>query len=324
MAERVKWGLQGGGAPTPDPQRVATIRYTIVDEPQTCAAFAEAAHDTLADLIARVHAEIRAGDLGACSSLLSQARDRIVSLDPSRLEPRRGLAGMFDSRAKRLKACRAAYASAASTADQSVAGLADQSSAFSKKHATLEDFWTRTRDAIIDIDAHIAAAGSWLASRDTTAAARPDRTGPAVLKLQSSPDPTDATPEAEPQPSLDPEPTVVPTHPLESRLDALTDLRAQAVRQLAIIRAVQNTDHGAPATLTSAGQAVETWRDHARQALGVSGKKPKKVRPDVADLTASQTTLTDRLAAAGREVQSMQDRRVELQARSPAPGRPTG
>ncbi len=298
MGERVNWGLQGGGAPTPDPERVATIRYTIVDEPQTCAAFAEAAHDTLAALVARTHAEIRAGDLGACSGLLSRTRDHVVALDPSRLEPRRGLAGLFDSRAKRLKASRAAYASAASTADQAAVDLADQGAAFSKKHDTLEDLWTRTRDAIIDIDCYIAAARIWLAGRETTEPAEP------------------AVPEA-------PEPTANPRHPLDARLDALSDLRAQAIRQLAIIRAVQNTDHVAPATLTSAGQAVETWRDDWRQSLGISGKKPKKVRPDVSALLASQSSLADHLAAAGRDVQSIQDRRVELQARSTAPGRPT-
>lgn len=317
MADGVKWGFQGGGAPTPDPERVATIRYTIVDEPQTCAAFAEAAHGTLADLVARAHEQTRAGDLTACSGDLSRTRDQIVALDPSRLEPRRGLAGLFDSRKKRLQAFRAAYASAASTAGETAARLTDQGSAFSSKHDTLETLWTQIHDAITDLDAYLAAGRSWLAGQAAAVAVPrepPETPAPPPLAVDDHDGPA-------PDALGDIEPIAIQPHPLETRLHLLGDLRAQAVRQLAIIRAVQNTDHRAPATLRSAGQALETWRNDWQQTLGLSGKKPKKVRPDVAGLKAAQASLADHLTATSGAVQSIQDRRVELQVGSTVAGR---
>ena len=65
-----------GGAPKPDPAHVATIRYTIVDEPETCAAFGETARATLASLNDRALAETRNGDLGECSLLLDHVPGR--------------------------------------------------------------------------------------------------------------------------------------------------------------------------------------------------------------------------------------------------------
>lgn len=160
-----------GGAPKPDPERVATLRYTIVDEPGTCAAFGESARAALASLNDRALAETRSGDLGECSLLLDQIHDRVAGLDPDRLEPRGGLAGLFDSRNKRLKAFRAAWASAASAVVRSASDLGDRADVLARKSAALETLWSETRDAIAELDAHIAAARSWLANETRAPAA---------------------------------------------------------------------------------------------------------------------------------------------------------
>lgn len=160
----------GGGAPLPEPERVAMIRYTIVDEAETCAAFAEPARAALADLNHRALAEARSGDLSECGLLLDHVRDRIAGLDPARLEPRGGLAGLFDSRGRRLKAFRAAYASAASAVAQSAAEIGERAGVLARKDMALETLWSETRDAIAELDAHIAAARAWL-SHETPAPA---------------------------------------------------------------------------------------------------------------------------------------------------------
>ena len=85
-------------------------------------------------------------------------------LDPARLQPRGGLAGLFDSRNKRLKTFRAAWTSAAASVTQSAADIGDRAGALAHKGTALETLWSETRDAIAELDAHIAAARSWLAN----------------------------------------------------------------------------------------------------------------------------------------------------------------
>lgn len=325
-----------GGAPRPDPARVAAIRYTLVDEPETCAAFGEAARAGLAALNDRTLAETRSGDLGECALLLDHVRDRVAGLDPARLEPRRGLAGLFDSRSKRLKAFRAAYASAAATVSQSAADLGDRAGALGRKGAALETLWSETRDAIVELDAHIAAARGWLANEAPnveiaaeTAESPPlaDSTPEPVAEILSeplaavAPEPTaEPEPESEPEPEPAPEPAPVATlpHPLAIRLAALEAVRATAIGRLPLIRAAQNADHQAPITLKRICDGIETWRADWQDALGLSGKKARKLRPDRTRLTETAAALTDRIDAAGRELNATQGRRAELEARATA------
>ncbi len=91
-------------------------------------------------------------------------------------------------------------------------------------------------------------------------------------------------------------------HPLETRLAALTALRAEAINWLPLLRGAQNADHRAPSALTSARDAVEAWRSDWQGALGLAGKRPKKVRPDPASLNQTRTVLSDSLTTAEREL----------------------
>jgi|GEM_PF-1464098 len=387
-----------GGAPKPDPARVAAIRYTIVDEPETCAAFGETARASLASLNDRTLAETRNGDLGECGLLLDHVRDRVAGLDPARLEPRSGLAGLFDSRGKRLKTFRAAYASAAAAVTQSAVDINDRAGALARKGTALETLWSETRDAIAELDAHIAAARGWLANEARTSVAealeaagpepvvdavepaevqaeaevaqapadesiaaevaapdtveRPEmeialtavpETGEALAPATSEPvegadgvvelapeaetEPERATePSSEAAPEIEPEPVYQPAsvvslpHPLETRLAALEAVRATAIGRLPLLRAAQNADCRAPAALKEICDGVEAWRADWQEALGLAGKRPKKVRPDRVRLTQAASALTDRIDATGRELSAAQGRRAELQARvAPAP-----
>ena len=326
-----------GGAPKPDPARVAAIHYTIVDEAETCATFGESARATLASLNDRTLAETRSGDLGECRLLLDHIRDRVAALDPARLVPRGGLAGLFDSRAKRLKAFRAGYASTASAVSQSAADIGDRAGALARKGATLETLWSDTRDAITDLDAHIAAAKGWLANEAPAAveAIRPEAAEEAHegCEAQADAEAQDQTAEAAPAEILadaetidmpaaadkDEPPTaavVFLPHPLETRLAALEAVRATAIARLPLLRAAQNADCRAPAALKQICDGVEAWRADWQDALGLAAKRPKKIAPDRLRLSEASNALTERIDSVGRELSLAQGRRAELEARS--------
>ena len=405
-----------GGAPKPDPERVATLRYTIVDEPETCAAFGENARAALASLNDRALAETRSGDLGECLLLLDQVRDSVAGLDPARLEPRGGLAGLFDSRGKRLKAFRATWDSTATAVARSASDLGDRAGALARKSTALETLWSETRDAIAELDAHIAAARTWLDNQTPAPApfesASPSAEGETPLPTEEVHEQVEARAEdgapvspagergqpgqvetvedhveiapagearatdpilppeaddapvadgliaaveplehapakagvvaeasAEPEVKIAPEASAAPEaelqtepapppaplaslpHPLETRLLALEALRATAIGRLPLLRAAQNADCRAPAVLKQVCDGVEAWRADWQDALGLAGKRPKKVRPDGVRLSNASSAVTGSITGAALELSAAQGRRAELDARSaPAPG----
>lgn len=340
-----------GGAPKPDPARVAAIRYTIVDEAETCATFGEAARARLASLNERTLAETRSGDLAECGLLLDHVRDRVAGLDPNKLQPRSGLVGLFDSRGKRLKGFRAAYASAAAALGQSAADIGDRAGALARKGTALETLWSETRDAIAELDAYIAAAHGWLANEAPSPTVEehaapvealvpaPTECGPERCEAQADAEAQDApvveavaeaepveethgtaaeeTPEIEAEP--EPAPVVALPHPLETRLTALEAVRATAISRLPLLRAAQNADCRTPASLKQVCDGLEAWRADWQDALGLAGKRPKKVRPDRIRLSDASTALADRIEAAAREISAAQGRRAELDARTAPP-----
>lgn len=69
----------------------------------------ERAHISLKDAVERLLAESRHGDFIEATHLVRHATHLLQTLDPAALEPRRGLAGLFDGRGARLKRFRAQY-----------------------------------------------------------------------------------------------------------------------------------------------------------------------------------------------------------------------
>ncbi len=306
-----------GGAPAPDAERVAAIEASIRDEAEACSAFAETERAALVSLNSHTLARARDGDLGECLVLLGHIRDRVDRLEPGRLQPRPGLAGLFDSRGARLKAFRGAFTSAASAAGDAAGDLGSRGGAIAARDAALDHLWAETRDAITDLDAHIAAARNWLDRRaappaPTSAPADPDNTDdPVEVRDDTGTDHghTPAVDEGAP-------PTVAALpHPLETRLAALLSVRTVALGRLPLLRAAQNADCHIPVLLREVCDGIEAWRADWRDTLGLAGRKPKKVKPDQDRLIEARTALTSRLSAAEKALTEAQRRRAELDGR---------
>ncbi|WP_396593925.1 hypothetical protein [Brevundimonas sp. R86498] len=308
----------GGGAPAPDPARVDAIRAAITDEAGACAAFAEAEYAALVSLNTHTLARARDGDLGECLVLLEHVRDRVAALDPDRLQPRRGLTGLFDSRAARLKAFRGAWVSVASTAGDAAADLGTRGGAIATRHTALDHLWAETRDAIMALDVQIAAGRQWLADR----AAPPAVIAPGPDSLY---EPVEAQADAEAAHLLaagaiegahpDADVTALP-HPLETRLSTLEAARGVALGRLPLLRAAWNADWGVPARVREVCDGIEAWQAEWRDALGLAGRKPKKVQPDRDRLLQARTALIEGLARARRDLTLAQSRRDELNTRT--------
>ncbi len=356
--------------PTPGASdRIAAIRASMSDDAEASAAFAEPIRVAIEAALARLDAIGGSAPHAEAIALLAHVRDRVSGLDPARLEPRQGLAGLFDSRGKRLKAFRAAYVSVADAASSGAADLADRSGAIVRRGDELEALWTDLRKGLTDLDDHMAAGRGWLAERtdlppnpippeaaaafeDTTDApaerpvalvdeasgsveaqadaeahfetpaveAEPPAAELAVPADAPEVEPTGLTGDAPAAPQEpDAEAVFVLPHPIEGRLATLDALRAGAVAALPRIRALQNADHSAPAALAQARDGIEAWNADWRDALGLAGKRPKKVRPDTARLVQSREALVGHLSAAERAVASAQARLAELAPRSATP-----
>lgn len=357
------------GSPPTASDRIAAIRAAMTDDAEAGATFGETVRASVQGALDRLDAIVGAAPHAEAATLLQHLRDRVSGLDPARLEPRRGLGGLFDSRGKRLKAFRAAYLSTADAASSSATDLADRGGAIARRSEDLEALWTELRAGVSDLDDHLHAGRAWLADRNAPAhaplppeaaaafedavelAAPPEETSngaeadpvealgdnEAAAETVTPADPSEATadvdvevaPEAPAAPSpaeAEPGPNAATSaglatlpHPLDARLTALAALRARAVAALPRIRALQNADHAAPAALASARNGVEAWSGQWREALGLSGRKPKKVRPDGALLVETRDALVGRLTAAERVLATAQARLAELTPRTHTP-----
>lgn len=332
--------------------------------------FAEPAAASVEAALDRLEALAAASPHAETQTLLASTRERVSGLDPARLQPRRGLAGLFDSRNKRLKAFRAAYGETADAAASTSADLADRSGAIARRQDDLEALWAELNAGVTELDAQIAAcqarleaqppvpaeappadpippeaAAAFEDSQDVpgedgdapTAVVQPetveapkvaeDEVTPVVELPQVDPVPDEAASEpAEPDPqpspdagaSADEPATDAPTDPLRERLDTLVALRTRALAALPRIRALQNADHAAPSALASVRERIEAWSADWRDALGLAGKRPRKVRPDTARLIESRDALVGHLSTTERTVAAAQSRLTEVTARAGA------
>ncbi len=353
--------MTDGSTPTAS-DRLAAIRAAMTDDAEAGASFAEPVRASVEAGLDRLDAIGGSAPHAEAAALLTHVRERVSSLDPARLEPRRGLGGLFDSRGARLKAFRAAYLSVADASASGAADLADRGGAIARRSDDLEALWSELRATVTDLEDHIGVGRAWLADRaapapnpvppeaaaafEDTAGDVPETTpdeensGPVEAQADaearaeifageaeddSAPSLADIGP-SEDEASIKAEPLQEPPaavttlpHPLEARLETLAVVRTRAVAALPRIRALQNADHAAPAALASAREGLEAWSADWRDALGLSGRKPKKVRPDAARLVESLDAVVARLSAAERALVSAQSRLAELTPRSPPP-----
>lgn len=264
-----------GHAPEPDAARVAAI-HAAWDE-ATAHAFGEPARAAAVERLERALAAARVGDLAGVADSLAGARSLIEALQPRALERRRGLAGLFDSRGKRLKRFRAAYRDAAARLTDSVAALPEWTQPAARRSGALETVWGELRDAVADLDAHLAAAARRL-------------TGQAPVEDG-------------------------PPHPLEARKATLDASRAAALQSLPLIRSAQNADARASEALRTCGEGLTAWRDDWREALGLSGKRPRRIRPDAERLARSRDQVLARLDRTLAELKALGARRNDVEGR---------
>jgi len=144
-----------GNWPAPDAARVAEIDAAW-DDAQVDA-FAEPARAAAVERIERALAAARTGDLTEASAQLTHARSVLDGLDPGALEPRRGLAGLFDGRGARLKRFRETWSRAAAGLAETAKELSGRVEGAGQRSGALDKVWTEIRDALADLDA--ASAG---------------------------------------------------------------------------------------------------------------------------------------------------------------------
>lgn len=98
----------------------------------------------------------------------------------------------------------------------------------------------------------------------------------------------------------------------------LADARDAALRILPSVRVAQNADAQALHRLRLVCDALIEWNADWTQALGMKGKKPKKIRPDLSHLATSRETVMSMVDAAAREAEGARLRRVDEDGRMEA------
>lgn len=269
-----------GAAPAPDAARVDGIDAAY-DE-AAAHLFGEPARAAAAERIGRALATARADGLDAAVAALSELRARIEALRPEALETRRGLAGLFDSRGKRLKRFRDQYREAADRLTGAGAALAERIDGAARRAPSLDAVWAEIRDAVADLDAHLAAA---------------------ARRLSGQPPAEDGA-----------------AHPLEARKTTLDACRAAALQALPLIRGAQNADARMSEALKSCADGLAAWRDDWRDALGLSGKRPRRIRPDRDRLARSRDQVLARIDRALAELTTLGARRGDVERRLAAVG----
>lgn len=271
-----------GNWPAPDAARIAEIDAAW--EESGVEVFAESARSAAVERIERALAAARTGDLTGASARLNHARSVLEGLDPAALEPRRGLAGLFKGRGARLKLFRQAWTRAAAGLSETATDLSGRVEVAGQRSGVLDKAWVEVREAFADLDAHLAAASARLEGH--------------------APGEGDAP------------------HPLVVRKAALEACRAAALQSLPLIRSAQNADARSAETLKACAEGLAAWRDDWKEALGLSGKRPKAVRPDGERMSRVRNDLKARIDRAVAELTASQSRRAEVEARMEALLRP--
>lgn len=263
-----------GCAPEPDAARVEALDAAF--DGAAVETFAEPARAAAVERLERALAAVRTGDLTEAAAQLTHARQTLDGLRPEALEPRRGLAGLFDSRGRRLKRFREAWARAAATLSEVAADLSGRVAGAARRSGVLDGVWSELRDAVADLDAHLLVA----------------------VRRLSAPSPEgDAPP------------------PLAARHATLDACRAAALSALPLLRSAQNADARAAERLKACAEGVAAWRDDWKDALGLSGRRPRKVRPDRERLLRLRDDLLARIDRALAELTAARARRAEVEAR---------
>ena len=260
-----------GGAPAPDPSRVAELAAALAPSPDFAAAEESLANEALSRLAQA--AKTRGQD---CADLLADIRSRLSRLSPQGLVPRRGLAGLFDGRGKRLKAFRTAFNGGSAALANALAGLGERAETGAGRTVDLDSLAHDLRAAVSALAEQVAAA------RERLAQAASGDEGIEAFRAR--------------------------TEVLEARL-------AATVRALPLVRALQNADARTRDALTGAPKAIEAWQADWKTQLGLDGKRPRRVRPAPEALSPARDKIEIALARIETEQAAAAQRRQEIARR---------
>lgn len=277
--------------PGPTAERIAELKAGL--DPRSPESFAN--YGTEAQAAVAAACSPLAHDAGArigqeAQACLNQATSLTRSLDPDALVPRRGLAGLFDSRGRRLRQMRDAFDSLDRRMAEAGEQLKGQAAALKARAAELDPAHDAVRQPIIDLGAWIEAGRQRLADVATEA----------------------------------PEGETSPRDRLSARLEGLAAARMAALAHLPLARTLQNADVVAAERLEGAASAIDSWRADWRKHLGLDGKRPRKVRPEPNQLAGLTHRLTRTLDRAGQALNDGAARRTEAAQRLAALGRQAG
>lgn len=292
-------------APAADAARVAAIRNNLnLDDKGGVAGFGEAARKALLAGADRLLAEIRGVDIKGAADRLRAAQERIEKLDPSELEPRGGLDNIFNGRVARLHRLRRAYEHAGHALGELAADLEARGKAMAAKSDALNGLHEQARALILELDAYLEAGRARLAEARA-----------------SAPPPA---PAAEADPAAGAKPTPVadlsPADRLAARLADLDRARSSALRQLPLVRVVQNADAFLVDDLARGRAALAEWRTAWGELLGMG--RGDKIRPHIPALAESKLAAVEAIRRTLKGLSDGAERRGEAEARMAKAAKP--
>lgn len=299
--------VRQAAVPAPDPDRVRAIAARLTDiDAVGVAAFGERARGEVIGSVDRLLAEMRSNDLKEAEDALGVVLGEIDDLDPRALEPRRGLGGLFDSRGRRLKRFRDRFARVVALTEGLSAEMGERGRSLGARGQALETFHGQARAFILELDAYVAAGRQGLADPVVQSLAQPPST---VGEGEAASLGTSA--------GQGPETSALKIA-MPARLAVLGRVRDAALTQLALVRVAQNADVAVQDRLTAVTRGLDDWRQAWRERLGLSGRRPRRVRADTAAMEADRQTLRQLLTATRAELARARARRAEAASRMEA------
>lgn len=293
------------GAPAPDAARVEALRSALeTGGAEARDGFGRIERDDLTRTLERIGAEARHRDFSECQDLLRSLAQPLADMNPAALEPRRGLAGMFDSRGKRLKKMRERFREVRGVLTHVGEELTDRAERLNRRIGTLEGLQTRLREQVLEIDAHVAAAlGARPVQAQSESTEAPGLSG-AVEELARVVETEAHAVEPAAQPGVRP-----------SLTDELSTHADAAVRRLAVVRMIQNASAAALPAIEAARAALSRWLGEWAQGLGVEGRRPRRIRADTPALTRGLDELRAALTAADQALDRARGRHTDAERR---------
>lgn len=273
-------------APVADASRVASIRNTIdLTDASSLAVFGERARREVVGCVDRVLAEVRGSDLVEGDALLGQAERLPADFDLAPLFKKT----MFGN-GKRRAAVLERFRTTDLTLDGVAQGLRERADRLKRKTSALESLHEQAKQFVLELDAYLDAGRAAVASAPRTLAPVGEEDAPVV---QVAP--------------------VEQTGTLSRRLDDLAAVRAGAIRELALVRVIQNVDAPMADRLAKAAEAIDGWRKDWRELLGLHQRRKTKIRPDLEALEKTRGDLLAAIAAVRAPLAEERARRDETE-----------